>query len=105
MSLDFCFRLNIGLTSSESCVNVLPFLHRWYVQLPTEKAHEYHEGEPIAISAASNNTCVITNYAPSENSVEGSRLNPNVATKIRNMVAAGETRLYVIRQLLRYVLV
>ena len=67
---------------------VLCFLFRYYVQLPTEKSHEFH-----------------TDTQPAEeiNKELNSRLHPNIGQKIRDMVSAGETRLYVIRKALRYI--
>ena len=63
--------------------------HRYYVQLPTEKSHEFH----------------LETQTPEETHKEitGSRLHPNVAQKIRDVVSGGETRLYVIRKALRYI--
>ena len=43
-------------------------------------------------------------FADIDNSIQNSRLNPALSQKIRSMVAGGETRLYVIRKSLRFVL-
>ena len=57
---------------------------RFYVQLPTEQAHEFH----------SDGTEVQEIDIPH-------RLHPSVAQKIRDIVAAGENRLYAVRKSLR----
>ncbi|CAH1799426.1 unnamed protein product [Owenia fusiformis] len=63
---------------------------RFYVQLPTEKAHDYHSNK--------------VSEEPVEEEEPSNRINPKVLEKLREMVAAGETRLYAIRkQLRRYV--
>lgn len=68
---------------------------RYYVQLPTEKAHEFHEMMPI----------VITPPAPIETEADSEqqthRLDPRVAQKIRDIIASGETRVYAVRKQLR----
>lgn len=56
---------------------------RFYVQLPTEVAHEFHT------------------ESSDGDSEEPHRLHPLVTQKVREMVATGETRLYVIRKALR----
>jgi len=56
-------------------------IFRYYVQLPTEDAHEFHGDIP-------------------EDGPH--RLDPRVSNKVRELVSKGETRLYVIRRLLRY---
>ena len=83
------------------------FSVRWYVQLPTEKAHEFHSGE-VAAGVVTSNTSVIASNTSSVSvsntpSTSSSRLNPAVVNKIRSLVAAGETRLYRIRKTLRSV--
>ncbi|XP_074656196.1 calcium-responsive transcription factor-like isoform X2 [Tubulanus polymorphus] len=66
-------------------------VERFYVQLPTAKAHEFH---------GDNNTIIpIPEVEPAP--VQLKRLHPQVADKIRELVATGETRIYAIRKQLR----
>lgn len=60
---------------------------RFYVQLPTESSHEFHN-EMVAELAALE-------------ALPTTRLHPKIACKVRELVAAGETRLYAIRKYLR----
>lgn len=60
--------------------------YRFYVELPLASAHEFHLDVAPDVS--------VHNNAPS-------RLDPRVSDRVRMMVAAGETRLYVIRKALR----
>ncbi|XP_005110820.1 calcium-responsive transcription factor [Aplysia californica] len=76
---------------------------RYYVQLPTDKAHDYHEESPNALKQETVvSPPVIDEQTPPV--VEGltdTRIHPAVLEKIRQMVAAGETKLYTIRKQLR----
>lgn len=81
---------------------------RYYIQLPTDKAHEFH--------SESNNSTSQT-PSPAVNVPMGSnmsfdnlhmdtdsaaqRLDPRVAQKIREVVSGGETRVYFVRKILR----
>jgi len=73
---------------------------RYYVQLPTEAAHEFHVSEnPEVITA-------VTDLKQSNTDDIGQhRLHPDVTAKIRELVSSGETRQFVIRNLLRYALI
>ncbi|XP_071113137.1 calcium-responsive transcription factor-like [Haliotis cracherodii] len=70
---------------------------RYYVQLPTEKAHEFHEDVPqppkLMITPAK------LEFDDTDSGEQ--RLHPRVVQKIREMVSAGETRVYAIRKQLR----
>ncbi|XP_064628152.1 calcium-responsive transcription factor-like [Lineus longissimus] len=61
-------------------------MERFYIQLPTENAHEFH-----------NDSLLPEECEPPP----AIRLHPKVVQKIRDMVAAGETRVYAIRKQLR----
>ncbi|XP_064594402.1 calcium-responsive transcription factor-like [Liolophura sinensis] len=63
----------------------VPGQERFYVQLPTDKAHEFHT----------------TGSRETTDEQSGQRLHPQVATKIRELVASGETRLYAVRKAVR----
>ncbi|KAL5010254.1 hypothetical protein ScPMuIL_012559 [Solemya velum] len=67
---------------------------RYYVQLPTEKAHEFHDTVP-------NNTPQPSIIIEQNNCLLAERLHPDVSSKIRSLVASGETRTYAIRKQLR----
>ncbi|BFZ24855.1 hypothetical protein BsWGS_27894 [Bradybaena similaris] len=79
---------------------------RYYVQLPTEKAHDYHE-------ECSNSRMEASTSGLEEPPLGGhpqvlsddksceSRIHPVVLEKIRRLVASGETKLYSIRRQLR----
>lgn len=79
---------------------------RYYVQLPTEKAHDYHEegGSSKTDSSASilEETSLDQRQQPlSQERVGEARIHPAVLEKIRQLVASGETKLYTIRRQLR----
>ena len=95
---------------------------RYYVQLPTEKAHENHIVTESSETSATTTGAVTSLLANSPNlpaivkpkihtmptvtvlktdSPVCSRLHPLVQDKIRSLVANGETRLYAIRKQLR----
>ena len=65
--------------------------HRYYVQLPTSKAHEYHMTPDYPISQEP--LCM--------DSSKEARLHPELSDKIRELVANGEINAYTIRQVLR----
>ncbi|XP_030310149.1 calcium-responsive transcription factor [Calypte anna] len=79
---------------------------RWYVQLPTQQAHQYHEmGTPCLPSSPSR----VSVSAPGgeeeagrdESCVLPSRLHPQVAGKIRELVCQGTEQVYAVRKQLR----
>nr|XP_006130566.1 calcium-responsive transcription factor isoform X1 [Pelodiscus sinensis] len=78
---------------------------RWYVQLPTQQAHQYHEMEtclppsPSAfpISSPEEEEDVLRD----ENCTLPSRLHPQVADKIRELVTQGIEQVYAVRKQLR----
>ena len=95
-------------------------LPRYYVQLPTDKAHDYHEEISHNATKAKESPTVIEASEPEveepkyndslsslsgtriiNDSLSGTRIHPAVLEKIREMVASGETRLYAIRKQLR----
>ncbi|XP_074824058.1 calcium-responsive transcription factor isoform X2 [Natator depressus] len=78
---------------------------RWYVQLPTQQAHQYHEMEtclppsPSAfpISPPEEEEDAVRD----ENCTLPSRLHPQVADKIRELVSQGIEQVYAVRKQLR----
>ncbi|GFR66672.1 calcium-responsive transcription factor-like [Elysia marginata] len=114
---------------------------RFYVQLPTEKAHDYHDentlqrsdpphtqvtaqgtsqgytgqvivsGTKLPTGTASNSssevvgvisgTGVVISEQPPQRAPSVARIHPAVLDKLRQLVAAGETKLYAIRKQLR----
>ena len=110
------------------------------MQLPTEKAHDYHDentlqradslnpqftaqasqgysgqltvtGAKLAAGAASTSTSVavsgvngagiVVSELPQQRAPSEARIHPAVLDKLRQLVAAGETKLYAIRKQLR----
>uniref|UniRef100_A0A2K6FAD8 Calcium responsive transcription factor n=1 Tax=Propithecus coquereli TaxID=379532 RepID=A0A2K6FAD8_PROCO len=78
---------------------------RWYVQLPTQQAHQYHELEtpclplspsPFPVSSLEEETTV-----RDENCALPSRLHPQVAHKIQELVSQGIEQVYAVRKQLR----
>ncbi|XP_069471619.1 calcium-responsive transcription factor [Ambystoma mexicanum] len=80
---------------------------RWYVQLPDEEAHQYHELElpchppspcsfPIPSPEEEEETTALD-----ENETLASRLHPQVADKIRDLVIQGIDEVYAVRKQLR----
>lgn len=76
------------------------------MQLPTEKAHEFHDDMALGVEKKE----PVTSYEAegagggadvNEGEPEGVRLHPKVVQKIRSIVASGETRVYAIRKQLR----
>ncbi|XP_006245036.1 calcium-responsive transcription factor isoform X5 [Rattus norvegicus] len=79
---------------------------RWYVQLPTQQAHQYHEPEtpgvplspsPFPMSPLEEEEAIIRD----ENCVLPSRLHPQVAHKIQELVSQGVGQVYAVRKQLR----
>jgi hypothetical protein len=71
---------------------------RFYVQLPTTAAHEFHIDTASALVEDTFDATTVAAAAASK------RLHPKVAQKIRDLVSSGELQLYSIRhQLRRYV--
>ncbi|XP_022238317.1 calcium-responsive transcription factor-like [Limulus polyphemus] len=76
---------------------------RWYVQLPTEKAHEFHDRLPTG-NGSSPNKQHHNIRAVKDNITKNSclsRIHPTLVTKIRELVANGETKVLTIRKQLR----
>lgn len=80
---------------------------RWYVQLPTQQAHQYHELEtrglslspsPFPMSSLEEEETVVRD----ENCALPSRLHPQVAHKIQELVSQGVGQVYAVRKQLRY---
>ncbi|XP_015262996.1 PREDICTED: calcium-responsive transcription factor [Gekko japonicus] len=78
---------------------------RWYVQLPTQQAHQYHEMEemclppsPFSMPSPEEDDDAVRD----ENCVLPSRLHPQVADKIRELVSQGIQQVYAVRKQLRY---
>lgn len=70
---------------------------RYYVQLPTENAHQFHGEMPYELSSSPQHE----SEGLSNDGSSSSQLDPRVHNKIRSLVAAGETRVYAIRKQLR----
>ncbi|XP_057614502.1 calcium-responsive transcription factor isoform X2 [Chionomys nivalis] len=79
---------------------------RWYVQLPTQQAHQYHELEtrglslspsPFPMSSLEEEETVVRD----ENCALPSRLHPQVAHKIQELVSQGVGQVYALRKQLR----
>ncbi|XP_029420515.1 calcium-responsive transcription factor isoform X2 [Nannospalax galili] len=78
----------------------------WYVQLPTQQAHQYHELEtpclplspsPFPTSSLEEEETVVRD----ENCALPSRLHPQVAHKIQELVLQGIEQVYAVRKQLR----
>lgn len=80
-------------------------VYRYYVQLPTEKAHEFHDEDHRNVDKKPEFRLdviggdVVNNSDFIESDV---RLHPKVVHKIRGLVAGGETRVYAVRKQLRW---
>ncbi|XP_048200890.1 calcium-responsive transcription factor isoform X2 [Perognathus longimembris pacificus] len=79
---------------------------RWYVQLPTQQAHQYHELEtpclplsptPFPVASIEEEEAVLRD----ENCALPSRLHPQVAQKIQELVSQGVEQVYAVRKQLR----
>lgn len=78
---------------------------RFYVQLPTEKAHDYHEGMSVVrkVETQASQELVEEVELPAPPPLlPEARIHPAVLEKIRQLVASGETKLYAIRKQLRW---
>ncbi|NXF88226.1 CARTF factor, partial [Eubucco bourcierii] len=78
---------------------------RWYVQLPTQKAHQYHEMETSCLPPSPSHFSVPLpeeeEVVRDENCALPSRLHPQVAEKIRDLVSQGIEQVYAVRKQLR----
>lgn len=81
-------------------------LSRWYIQLPTQKAHQYHEMETSCLLSSPSHFSVPLpeeeEVVRDENCALPSRLHPQVAEKIRDLVSQGVEQVYAVRKQLRY---
>lgn len=93
------------------------YLHRYYVQLPTQKAHLYHDMEapplpppPLPLPPSEEDGEGLLGLEEEEEEEEGSlddgscmpsRLHPLVAEKIKQLVAQGHSQVYTVRKQLR----
>ncbi|XP_028661985.1 calcium-responsive transcription factor isoform X8 [Erpetoichthys calabaricus] len=82
---------------------------RYYVQLPTQKAHQYHDLEAPQFPPTSPNHLLPVPVEEEleekaegdDDSCEPSRLHPRVAEKIRELVSQGMDQVYLVRKQLR----
>ncbi|KAM9123469.1 calcium-responsive transcription factor isoform 3-T3 [Pangshura tecta] len=78
---------------------------RWYVQLPTQQAHQYHEMEtclpPSPSAFPTSSPEEEEDAVRDENCTLPSRLHPQVADKIRELVSQGIEQVYAVRKQLR----
>ncbi|NXC36744.1 CARTF factor, partial [Campylorhamphus procurvoides] len=79
---------------------------RWYVQLPTQQAHQYHEMETSCLPPSPSHFSVSSpeeeeEVVRDENCTLPSRLHPRVADKIRELVSQGTEQVYAVRKQLR----
>ncbi|XP_014104833.1 PREDICTED: calcium-responsive transcription factor isoform X2 [Pseudopodoces humilis] len=79
---------------------------RWYVQLPTQQAHQYHEMETSCLPPSPSHLSMSSpedeeEVIRDENSTLPSRLHPQVADKIRELVSQGIEQVYAVRKQLR----
>ncbi|XP_054685047.1 calcium-responsive transcription factor isoform X2 [Grus americana] len=79
---------------------------RWYVQLPTQQAHQYHEMETSCLPSSPSHFSVSSpeeeeEVVRDENCTLPSRLHPQVADKIRELVSQGIEQVYAVRKQLR----
>ncbi|XP_041328685.1 calcium-responsive transcription factor isoform X3 [Pyrgilauda ruficollis] len=79
---------------------------RWYVQLPTQQAHQYHEMETSCLPPSPSHLSMPSpeeeeEVIRDENSTLPSRLHPQVADKIRELVSQGVEQVYAVRKQLR----
>ncbi|NXS58461.1 CARTF factor, partial [Brachypteracias leptosomus] len=79
---------------------------RWYVQLPTLQAHQYHEMETSWLPSSPSHFSVSPpeeeeEIVRDENCTLPSRLHPQVADKIRELVSQGIEQVYAVRKQLR----
>ncbi|XP_061237967.1 calcium-responsive transcription factor isoform X2 [Bos javanicus] len=79
---------------------------RWYVQLPTQQAHQYHELETPCLPLSSSSFPISSLEEEEaairdENCTLPSRLHPQVAHKIQELVSQGIEQVYAVRKQLR----
>ncbi|NXX94907.1 CARTF factor, partial [Centropus bengalensis] len=79
---------------------------RWYVQLPTQQAHQYHEMGTSCLPSSPSHFSVSSpeeeeEVVRDENCTLPSRLHPQVAEKIRELVSQGIEQVYAVRKQLR----
>ncbi|NWX99715.1 CARTF factor, partial [Nothoprocta ornata] len=79
---------------------------RWYVQLPTQQAHQYHEMETSCLPPSPSRFPMPSpeeeeEVVREENCALPSRLHPQVADKIRELVSQGVQQVYAVRKQLR----
>uniref|UniRef100_A0A3B4TFB4 Calcium responsive transcription factor n=1 Tax=Seriola dumerili TaxID=41447 RepID=A0A3B4TFB4_SERDU len=77
---------------------------RFYLQLPTEKAHLYHSMDLPPIPPSPPDLPVVRtvpSLPPCQTGLMPSRLHPRVAERIRQLVAAGHHQVYTVRKQLR----
>ncbi|XP_062434849.1 calcium-responsive transcription factor isoform X1 [Rhea pennata] len=79
---------------------------RWYVQLPTQQAHQYHEMETLCPPSSPSHFPMPSpeeeeEVVRDENCTLPSRLHPQVADKIRELVSQGIEQVYAVRKQLR----
>ncbi|NXC42810.1 CARTF factor, partial [Penelope pileata] len=78
---------------------------RWYVQLPTQQAHQYHEMEASCLPSSPSHFSASSPEEEEEVRDESctlpSRLHPQVADKIRELVSQGVEQVYAVRKQLR----
>lgn len=102
------------------CLLFVAFINRYYIQLPTEKAHLYHDVETANLPPLSEQINFAEEQHNGENNTEEegidvmqdiqmedgtyvpSRLHPLVAEKICELVAQGHNQVYTVRKQLRY---
>ncbi|OWF37566.1 calcium-responsive transcription factor-like [Mizuhopecten yessoensis] len=79
---------------------------RYYIQLPTDKAHEFHNDANCSTTqvqspaaTVSMTTSMAFDGLEMDSAIQ--RLDPRVAQKIREIVSGGETRVYSVRKILR----
>ncbi|XP_068804193.1 calcium-responsive transcription factor isoform X2 [Struthio camelus] len=79
---------------------------RWYIQLPTQQAHQYHEIETSCLPSSPSHFPMSSpeeeeEVLRDENCTLPSRLHPQVADKIRELVSQGIEQVYAVRKQLR----
>ncbi|XP_043931026.1 calcium-responsive transcription factor [Protopterus annectens] len=81
---------------------------RWYVQLPTQQAHQYHDLDvtylyfpPASLSVPEEEEEEEESRLVNESSPASSRLHPRVSDKIRELVSQGIHQVYAVRKQLR----
>ncbi len=87
---------------------------RYYIQLPTEKAHLYHDVDTVNLPPLPEHICFAEEQHHEEEETEEldvpmedgtalpSRLHPLVAEKVCELVAQGHNEVYTVRKQLRY---